>query len=695
MDGIRAQTILVCGVIAFAIAVAALLQRRASRSLLFAAFSGCISFWYLSQSLSLIVSAPVFDRVTMVLTVLLPQSAINLFRRLAVPEGTPLRPSRLGAAAFLLGIPAFVLAALTSRAYASPWALAYLYTYVVGMLSLALGDLYLRSRKSDSRAVRDRMRFLSVVGAASFALTLADFLSVLGGPLTSLPPVGAVLSVIFLFVMAESLRRRRLGDLYELSSKLVTYTLLAFALSGIFYGFVAYLGRIGAMYLNAVLVALVFLVLFEPLRELIERRVQHFLFRERDQFASVVRAVRLDLSRAVEPAAAMHAVTQGLVASRRVAMAAVYLRDAEGFACMHQEGESAVARLEGGVARPLIDRLALRPLVIEDMKREGQDARRDLAVAALHPLPSCVLIALHEGESVVGFLLVGERRMSDAFPPDEVALLESVTADLSLKLVNSRDYERLKERDRLASLGAMAAGLAHEIKNPLGSIRGAAELLEDTATDDAAREFVGVILEETQRLNRVVTQFLDYARPRSGDPSSVDLNAAVERTITIVMQEGHPGVNLQFDLAPDLPALRLDVEHLRQALMNILKNAIQAMDGHGTVHISTRFRAEPTFAGRGSLSDIWPRVELAVSDSGPGLSEAARRDLFVPFFTTKSHGTGLGLAISQTLMQSAGGRIEVRASDRSQRPHAGATFVIVLPVAPLSVSQRSTEDAIA
>ncbi len=679
MDGIRAQTTLVCGVIAFAIAVAALLQKRGARSLLFAAFSGCISAWYLSQSLSLIVGAAVFDRVTMVLTVLLPQSAINLFRRLAVPKGTRLAPSRLGAAAFVLGIPAFVLAALTSRAYASPAALAYLYTYVVGMLTLALVDLYLRSRQSESRSVRDRMRFLSVVGAASFLFTLADFLSVLGGPLKSLPPVGAVLSVIFLFVMAESLRRPRLGDLYELSSKLVTYTLLAFALSAIFYGFVEYLGRIGAMYLNAVLVALVFLVLFEPLREQIERRVQRYLFRERDQLASSVRALRKELSRAVEPGAAMLAVTEGLVASRRVTCAAVYLRDAEGYARMAASGEESVPRLDGGVARPLIERLATRAVVLEDFAREGQDARRDLAISALQPQPSCVLLALHEGDSVVGFLLVGERRMSDAFPPDEVALLESVTADLALKLVNSRDYERLKERDRLASLGAMAAGLAHEIKNPLGSIRGAAELLDDTAPDEASREFVGVILEETQRLNRVVTQFLDYARPRSGDPSAFDLNAAVERTVKIVMQEGHPGIELRLDLAPDLPELRLDVEHLRQALMNILRNAIQAVEGHGVVQISTCYRADPIFAGRGTVSDIWPRVELSVADSGPGLSEAARRGLFVPFFTTKSKGTGLGLAISQNLMQAAGGRIDVRRGGVVGTA-SGATFVIVLPI---------------
>lgn len=672
MDNIRAQTTLVCGVIALAIAVAVLLQRREIRSVLFASFSACLAFWYVSQSLSHIMGAPIFDRLTLVLTILLPQFAIQLFRRLLVPDAVVLPPSKLGRWAFVMGIPAFVLAALTSQYYATPWSMAYVYTYIFGMLWLALVGLYLSSRQSDSRAVRDRMRFLFVVGAASFAFTLADFLSFLG---VSLPPIGAVLSVIFLFVMAESLRRPRLGDLYEMSSKLVTYTLLAFALSGIFYGFVAYLGRIGAMYLNAVLVALVFLVLFEPLREQIERRVHQFLFRERDQLEGAVRTLRRDLALAIEPTEAMQTVTKGLVASRRVTSAAIYLRDAEGFARMSFEGPESPARLEGVIVRPLLERMAVRSVVLEELVREGEDARRDLAVAAISPLPSCVLLPLREADAVVGFLLVGDRRMSDAFPPDEVMLLEGVASDLSLKLVNSREYERLKERDRLASLGSMAAGLAHEIKNPLGSIRGAAQLLEDTSTDEGAHEFIGVILEETQRLNRVVGQFLDYARPRSGDPITVDVNAAVRRTTQIVMQEGHPGIELKLELEDGLPEVRVDVEHLRQVLMNILKNGIQAVSGQGVISVSTAHRDHPTFSGPIN-ADIWPRVEISVTDSGAGLSPEALRGLFVPFFTTKSNGTGLGLAISQNLMQAAGGRIEVR-----RREGEGATFVIVLPVA--------------
>ena len=132
--------------------------------------------------------------------------------------------------------------------------------------------------------------------------------------------------------------------------------------------------------------------------------------------------------------------------------------------------------------------------------------------------------------------------MRDAFTPEEVALLETVAAQIGVVVANSRVYSRMKERDRLAALGSMAAGLAHEVKNPLGAIKGAAQLLEEVGGGShdgrpAAREFVGIILEEVNRLDRVVGSFLDYARPHAGNPIPLDVNAAVRRTVQILSSQ--------------------------------------------------------------------------------------------------------------------------------------------------------------
>jgi signal transduction histidine kinase len=300
-----------------------------------------------------------------------------------------------------------------------------------------------------------------------------------------------------------------------------------------------------------------------------------------------------------------------------------------------------------------------------------------------------------------------------------------VAAQIGVAIANSRIYSRMKERDRLAALGSMAAGLAHEVKNPLGAIKGAAQLLEEVGAGAAPEdnEFIGIILEEVNRLDRVVGSFLDYARPHTGNPIPLDLNAAVRRTVQILssqLTEG--GVDIQLDLAEPLPRARIDPEKFRQVLMNLMQNAIQAMDGRGKLTVSTAVRRGARALAAGSTGEraSGPRlepgpassqrrgahvveelelVEISVRDTGPGISQKVLKNLFVPFFTTKSQGTGLGLAISQSIVQSSGGRIDVHS-----QPGSGTTFTIVLPGAtdvlitpapgqasPLVVEER-TED---
>jgi signal transduction histidine kinase len=251
----------------------------------------------------------------------------------------------------------------------------------------------------------------------------------------------------------------------------------------------------------------------------------------------------------------------------------------------------------------------------------------------------------------------------------------------------------------------MAAGLAHEVKNPLGAIKGAAQLLEEGAPtggdDPASREFVGIILEEVARLDRVVGSFLDSARPHAGNPVPLDLNAAVRRTVQIIQSQITDGAtDVQVDLAEPLSRAKIDPEKFRQVLMNLVQNAIQAIDGQGKVTVTTqmrrlgrmprggaagddkanRVRVPPVDgsipASRRSLTDEVEQVEVSVRDTGPGISPKVLRNLFIPFFTTKTQGTGLGLAISQSIVQNAGGTIEVHS-----QPGAGTTFTIVLPAA--------------
>jgi signal transduction histidine kinase len=187
------------------------------------------------------------------------------------------------------------------------------------------------------------------------------------------------------------------------------------------------------------------------------------------------------------------------------------------------------------------------------------------------------------------------------------------------------------------------------------------------ALDEAALEFLGIILEEVERLDRVVCSVLDYARPSQGEAGLIDVNGVVDQTLRLLASDREGGCHYSTEFGTDLPSVRADAEQLRQVLLNLIRNAGQAMGGRGTITISTRTRGADASG---------PLVEIAVSDRGPGITPEVRANLFVPFFTTRAQGTGLGLAISERIVQEMGGRIEVLTA-----VGAGSTFSVQLPPA--------------
>src|SRR5580704_3453768 len=377
MQDLRPKTILFCAVLALAIALSVLLRGRRAVHWLFAAFATDIALWYGSQSLAGFFRADLWERVTGVLTVLLPLFAIHLFQNIVPLEVRSTR-TRLARFAAVVAVP--VLVVTVSPYHDRSFALGAVYTYVFGLLAAALITLARRGQASPSRAVRDRVRFLVVVGAAATTFQLADFLSYLG---VHLPPIGAVLAIVFLYVLAESLTRPRLADTYELAGRLLVSTALAFCLAGIFYLFVMVIGGFETMYLNAVLAAIVFLVLFEPLQSEVETRIHQFFFRERYDLETSVADLRKRLAHVLEIDEMVTTLMEGLERSRRVTTAALFLRDqdGDGFDLAGSIGAAVPKRIESIGARAMLDRLEKQPsLSLEEVAREAN--RSDIAVRA-------------------------------------------------------------------------------------------------------------------------------------------------------------------------------------------------------------------------------------------------------------------------------------------------------------------------
>lgn len=226
-------------------------------------------------------------------------------------------------------------------------------------------------------------------------------------------------------------------------------------------------------------------------------------------------------------------------------------------------------------------------------------------------------------------------------------------------LVDMGDMSRQKD---YASLEEMATGLAHEIRNPLGSIKGAAQYLKAEAETTGTSKLLNIIIEETDRLNSVVSQFLNYARPHTFNIEKQDINRIVAKVISLLKAKGLPdNITIEESLAAHLPGVRIDGEQMLQVFLNIALNGIDAMPDGGMLRFGT-VRI---------IGDGRRKVEIFIMDTGHGINAKDRREIFKPFYTTKKRGTGLGLSICHKIVRNHGGTIRVESS-----PDRGTTFFI-------------------
>ncbi len=230
----------------------------------------------------------------------------------------------------------------------------------------------------------------------------------------------------------------------------------------------------------------------------------------------------------------------------------------------------------------------------------------------------------------------------------------------------SEAQAQVRRTERLAALGQLSAGLAHELRNPLGVIRGSAELLsKNVAGENAvAREMATVIAAEVDRTNGLVARFLEFARPSPLHASTNDLHAVIERALSQLQRSLPPernGVRVETDFSPDLLPFRFDAELMERVFYNLLLNGVQAMPAGGALRIATRRREN--------------LAEADIADNGEGIAAENLESIFNPFFTTKPDGVGLGLAIVSKIIDDHGGKIAV-----SSEPGRGTTFRVSLPL---------------
>ncbi len=252
---------------------------------------------------------------------------------------------------------------------------------------------------------------------------------------------------------------------------------------------------------------------------------------------------------------------------------------------------------------------------------------------------------------------------------DELGQIVVAVNQMANELVAKRQLEnQVLETEHMAVVGEMAAGIAHEVRNPLMSIRGFAQLLkEEIAPNDRHCEYLRIIEQETGRMNNLIEQLLRFARPSAGRQNWLIVNKVLEDTIQLAETRiKKTGIQIRRELSEDLPVLYAGSEQLQQVLMNLLINAIQAVQESGN---------QGTITVRSAFDQENQQVQICVSDTGKGILPELMEKIFLPFFTTKKTGTGLGLAVVRRTMGLLGGTVMV-----SSEPEKGTTFTLILPV---------------
>jgi two-component system, NtrC family, sensor histidine kinase HydH len=706
---VQAVSALLAALVILAIGTSVLLRNRSDRTYTsFAAFSFMVSAWHLCTFVWMATESDLAYWLSLWPAATIPPTAIAFFRAfLAQPSiGGRHRPPRVTLAWTFVAYLGLVYSAIVQPIHHELWFTVPFGAYVFGGLYRCVFDTYVQYRSTVKRVERARVRYLALGGFVATTLALTDVLPRFG---VAWPTLGNVLMILYLYFLSQTLFRDRLLDINELVGKMAvlgTLVLLLWAVYGLLLAWIGG-GQDGLYLLNALVASFVILILFEPVRSRLENGVNRWLVRQRAELRGRLDALRRELTGVVDVGDMAAGIAAALEESRRATEGGIYLLDADGagFDRAGGFGRAAIERIDAGGARVFLDAVRDGYVDLEVLRRElidpTIDAERKAEVVAtitvceqLHADLAFPLLGSAETEQgpwLLGVLAVGDDRADGAYDLDDIDTFRQLSAQAARVIESSQQYERVKERDRLAALGEMAAGLAHEIRNPLGAIKGAAQLLigpdgKSLEPGPDTAEFLHIIVEEANRLNNVVTRFLDYARAdraERGDAARVDVNAVVRKTVQLLQQAPEAkGIEVKLRLDELLPPVHGDPEALVQVFLNLGLNAIQAMPRGGTLDILTTRRRRSRL-GYGQFAEVRFR------DQGVGIARDKLKKLFIPFFTTKTRGSGLGLAISQRIVNQHGGTIEVRST-----PGEGSTFSVFLPAAtPAAATVDADADA--
>ena len=662
---------LFCAFIALIFAiVTATKSLKEKRYLWFSILCGMIALWNSFFFASRILHSPLFERFHALLTVLLAPCAAGFFLHFVekIDEKHTKFQKRL-TSIYVISI-ALALGVFLPQGdiFFFLHSVSFYATCVIGY---AFYLLYENLKKANLDInEKKRQKYLILGGIVTLMMLVFDRLTEAGLPLTSF---GNVFLIVYLYFVYQIITKRKVVDIEDLTAKGVLFFSLAAILTFIYAILVSWVEGPALFLFNTFVASFVILVLFEPIKSTTEKLTNNFFLKGRRQTKRYLNQVKSKLLEVSDLRDLTHEVLVGLKNAYQATQAHFFLLDQDELTfrrlqSLDQNAANLVSEiLVGDDFMKYVQRKHPVPASQTYLTQEILESSRILpkerlenVLKGFEKLNCEVAFGFMLDHKLLGFGTFTNAKTDTPYSLSKLSNLESFGKQIAYTIRNLKVYDRIREKDRMATLGEMSAGLAHEIKNPLGAIKGAAQYLQPDPQNATQSEFLNIIIDEVNRLDKVVNQFLNYAKPFPQNLEEVNIVDVVKNTL----QKATPDIPKQFDLtfeteAPSIMVMA-DAQQMSQVFLNMILNSVSSMSDRGLLKIQIRLKDKT--------------VEISFEDTGEGIAPEDLKRIFVPFFTTKDSGTGLGLPISQKIVKAHQGDIYV-----DSQIHEGTKFTITLP----------------
>jgi signal transduction histidine kinase len=561
----------------------------------------------------------------------------------------------------------------------TPWYLLFFVYFVFCILVLCPAILVHEYRGLTNYRQKAQYKYLLLAYTVTIAIASTNFLSNLG---LNVYPLGALSSIFFIGILMYAIIRHELLDIKIIIKQTVLFSTLTFFITAVYAAVlgIAYLlfnrQFQPKLYLLPGLVTIVVIIfLFQPVRQRVQRVLERIFHREAYDYRAAVTELSRIINQEIEPDRLFELLAGRIISLLNAHYIGVFNYNAEldAYECQRMETHPVAGQPPSHPATvtvskdsPLIGFFTRHHTLVNTERDPAQSLLFDQV--ARHPDPPAIAVPFFHQDELIGFMVLGPRLSGLPFFPTDLELLTTVAnqAAVVLRTLNLfREMEKVRERlyaqNKMAALGALAFGIAHEIKNPLTPIRTFTQMITRKPFLSEREQEMGTrVLEEFQRVDDMLSSLLNYGKAVELKMVPTSLPALLDEVLALfrdILRK--QGIRKTTAYAPAFPAVQADPQQLKQVFMNIIGNAMEAMPVGGSLTVAVEHHAAEK------------KVVVAFTDTGCGIPPENHEKVFKYLFTTKEHGTGLGLAICKKIIKEHQGAIWLK-SEKGQ----GTTFFV-------------------